>query len=107
MFDDIDRFLDTNILIELLSYTINNSQNIKLLFSYRKASKYIIEQDYRKYSSLKKEELEIIWDNEDILDLIQTIKPDIAKPILEKLHHNYNNNPYLIIKALNNEFAID
>lgn len=100
MFDDIDRFLDTNILIELLSYTSHYSQNIKLLFSYRTASKSLIRNYYRKYSSLQREDLEIIWSNEDIIDLIQTIKPDITKPSLDKLPYIFNNNPYLITQTL-------
>ena len=102
IFDDIDRFLDTSILISLLSYTLNNP-NTKLLLSYRTASKNIIQSVYRKYPKIKKEELEIIWKQSEIDELIKLLSPDISDENISKLSHTFNNNPYLIAQAINGD----
>jgi hypothetical protein len=102
VFDDIDRFLDTSIFTELLSYSIGN-ENIKILISYRKASKSLINQFYRKYNHLPLEEIEIIWDDDSIAELIKTIAPKIEENKVQKIQHLFNNNPYLISKALSGD----
>ncbi|WP_026804819.1 SMEK domain-containing protein [Aliarcobacter lanthieri] len=100
--DDADRFLVDNILQELISYTIAN-QNIKLLLSYRKASNSLIRPFYRKYSNLKIQEIEIIWNEKDIKDLILKIAPRMDNNIIIKLQHQFNNNPYLITQAIQDD----
>jgi|GEM_PF-2884768 len=102
IFDDIDRFLDSNVLLELLSYSISHP-NIKLLISYRMASRSLVKSFYRKYSNLTIEEIEIVWSNENIINLITTIKPSLENSLVQKIHHQFNNNPYLITQALNGD----
>lgn len=102
IFDDIDRFLDSNVLQELLSYSISH-QNTKLLISYRIASKSLVKTFYRKYNNLYSEEMEIVWSDESIIELITTIKPEIEASLVQKIHHQFNNNPYLITQALNGD----
>ncbi|MEJ2499074.1 MAG: SMEK domain-containing protein [Sulfurovaceae bacterium] len=100
IFDDIDRFLDSNVLVELLSYLISH-KNIKLLISYRIASKSWVKTFYRKYSNLPVEEIEIVWSDENIINLIKTLNPDLEDSLVQRIHHQFNNNPYLITQALN------
>lgn len=99
IFDDIDRFLDTNILISILSYTLSND-NCKLLITYRTASKSTIDSIYRKYSAFNKQELEVTWSDEDISDLIKHFNNSLNDSTINKLSHTFNNNPYLITQAL-------
>lgn len=99
IFDDIDRFLDSNVLISLLSYTLSND-NCKLLITYRSASKGIINTVYRKYTAINKVELEITWSDEDISNLIHDLNDSIKEPTIKQLSHTFNNNPYLITQAL-------
>lgn len=99
IFDDIDRFLDTNILISLLSFTLGK-ENCKLLITYRTASKSVISSILRKYSIVPKQELEIIWSKEDIYELIKFLNDSLKDAQIEKLSHTFNNNPYLITQAL-------
>lgn len=104
IFDDIDRFLDTQILISLLSYTLNNP-NTKLLLSYRTASKNIIQSVYRKYPKIGKEELEIIWTQTEIDELIKLLSQGISDENISKLSHTFNNNPYLITQAIKGDIG--
>ncbi len=99
IFDDIDRFLDSNVLISLLSYVLSND-NCKLLITYRSASKSIINAVYRKYTAINKVELEITWSDQDISNLIQELNDSIKESIIKQLSHTFNNNPYLITQAL-------
>jgi hypothetical protein len=99
IFDDIDRFLDRDILSELISYTLQNDK-IKLLLTYRTASKNLIKHYYRRYSSLQIDEIEIIWNEEDIKDLIKFLQPNIKSSKISLIQHNLNNNPYLITQAI-------
>jgi len=99
IFDDIDRFLDQSILINLLSYTLGH-ENIKLLLSYRTPSKSSIEAIYRKYSYIDRQEIELIWEQEEIESLINFLLPDLEKEKTIKLAYTFNNNPYLITQAI-------
>ncbi len=99
IFDDIDRFLDSNVLVSLLSYTLFN-KNVKLLLTYRTASKNIIEVIYRKYNHISRCELEIIWEQEEIENLIKLVVPNIKEEKISKIAYTFNNNPYLITQAL-------
>lgn len=99
IFDDIDRFLESNILVSLLSYTVHHP-NTKLIFSYRTASKTIVEAIFRKYQTIQKLEIEIVWTQEEIKDLIKSLNADIDDPTVVKIAHTFNNNPYLITQAI-------
>ena len=99
IFDDIDRFLEYPILETLLSYTITHT-NIKLVLSYRSSSKDIIKNIYRKYNSFEIEEIEIVWSEEEIKQLIKSINPNLSEQKVLVLMHTFNNNPYLITQAL-------
>lgn len=99
IFDDIDRFLDSNVLVSLLSYILSND-NCKLLITYRSASKDIINAVYRKYTTINKVELEITWSDDDISSLIKNLNDSIKEPTIKQLSHTFNNNPYLITQAL-------
>ncbi|MFK5976819.1 MAG: SMEK domain-containing protein [Sulfurovum sp.] len=99
VFDDIDRFLDTPILVNLLSYSLSND-NIKCMISYRTASKNIIETVFRKYNHIDKQELEIIWNTDECQELIKSIAPNLEEQKVTKIAHQFNNNPYLITQAL-------
>lgn len=103
IFDDIDRFLDSDILVELLSY-ISDNPKTKLILSYRTASKSLVKSFYRKYHDFKVKEIQITWNKNEIIDLIQTINPNISKHKIDKLLHVFNNNPYLITQALKGDF---
>lgn len=67
------------------------------------ASKKLVKSFYRKYSNLTIEEIEIAWSNENIINLITTIKPTLENSLVQKIHHQFNNNPYLITQALNGD----
>ena len=99
IFDDIDRFLDQPILLNLLSYTINN-ENIKLMLSYRTASKNVIKTVFRRYNQIKSQELEIIWEQNEIESLIHSLLPTLEKEKITTLAYIFNNNPYLITQAI-------
>lgn len=98
IFDDIDRFF--NQLDKLLSYVINNP-NTKLVISYRTASKSIIKSTYRKFNNNTSQEIEIIWEKDEIKSLIKLLIPNISKEEIERIGYVFNNNPYLIIQAIN------
>jgi hypothetical protein len=98
--DDIDRFLDQPLLLNLLSYTLS-THNTKLMLSYRTPSKSAIESKYRKYTHIKKQELEIIWSENEIQELILLLLPDLEQHKVIRLTHIFNNNPYLITQAVN------
>lgn len=97
--DDIDRFLDQPILLNLLSYTLNN-ENIKLILSYRTPSKNAVQTIYRKFNSVDNQELEIIWSEDEIKALITTLIPTLEEQKVLKLTHTFNKNPYLITQAI-------
>lgn len=99
VFDDIDRFLESNILVSLLSYTVHNP-NIKLILSYRTASKTIIETVFRKYQNIQKQEIEIIWTQDEIVSLIKSLSVEIDDQRALKIAYEFNNNPYLITQAI-------
>jgi hypothetical protein len=99
IFDDIDRFLDQPILLNLLSYTINN-ENIKLILSYRTASKNVIKTIFRRYNQIESQELEVIWEQNEIESLIHSLLPDLEKEKITRLAYTFNNNPYLITQAI-------
>jgi hypothetical protein len=99
IFDDIDRFLDSEILNTLLSYTIS-SKNVKLLLSYRTASKNIVKEFYRKFNILHYDTIELLWSDKEIMELIKTLNPSINDATALKLQQNFNNNPYLITQAI-------
>ncbi len=100
--DDIDRFLDQPILLNLLAYTLNN-QNIKLILSYRTPSKSAIHAIYRKYTRVNSQELEIIWNEDEIKSLIVKLLPTLEEQKVLKLAHTFNNNPYLITQAIHGD----
>ena len=99
IFDDIDRYLEQNTLLNLLAYTLQNP-NTKLLLSYRTASKEAIKIFYRKFSHIDNQELEIIWKEKEIWSLIETLLPQLKKEEVKKLGYTFNNNPYLITQAI-------
>ena len=99
IFDDIDRYLEQHILLNLLAYAIGR-ENIKLLLSYRTPSKSAIETIYRKYSNIKRQELEITWEHKEIILLINTLLPTLQEEKTVKLAYTFNNNPYLITQAI-------
>ncbi len=99
IFDDIDRFLDQPILLSLLAYTIQH-ENIKLILSYRTASKHSLQAIYRKFGTIVKEELEIVWNEDEIKDLIKTLIPNVTAEKIRTLTHSFNHNPYLITQAI-------
>lgn len=99
IFDDIDRFLESNILVSLLSYTVHHP-NIKLILSYRTASKTIVEAIFRKYQTIQKLEVEIVWTQAEIKDLIKLLNAEMDDPTVVKIAHTFNNNPYLITQAI-------
>ncbi len=99
VFDDIDRFLESNILVSLLSYTVHNP-NIKLILSYRTASKTIVQAIFRKYQNIQKQEIEIIWTQDEIISLIKSLNAEIDDKHVLKIAHTFNNNPYLITQAI-------
>ena len=100
--DDIDRFLDQPILLNLLSYTIDNP-NIKLILSYRTPSKNAIQTVYRKYSKVDRQELEIIWNEDEIKSLIADLAPNLEEHKVLKLAHTFNGNPFLITQAISGD----
>ena len=100
--DDIDRFLDQPILLNLLSYTIDNP-NIKLILSYRTPSKNAIQTVYRKYSKVDRQELEIIWNEDEIKSLIADLAPNLKEHKVLKLAHTFNGNPFLITQAISGD----
>jgi len=104
IFDDIDRFLDTNILISLLSFVLPK-ENCKLLITYRSASKSAVNSILRKYYTIPKQEIEIIWSKEDIYELIKSSNNSLEDTKIEKLSHTFNNNPYLITQALKGDIS--
>lgn len=99
IFDDIDRYLEQNTLLNLLAFIIQNP-NTKLILSFRTASKEILKNFYRKFSFLDIQELEITWEVKEIYSLIKTLQPDIKDGDISKLAHTFNNNPYLITQAI-------
>jgi len=99
IFDDIDRFLDTSLMYSLIAFTLSN-ENIKLIISYRIASKQSISAILRKYTDIKKEEIEIVWGEEEIDSLIQFLNPKLKENVRLQLLHNFNKNPYLITQAI-------
>jgi len=99
IFDDIDRFLDQPILLNLLSYTINN-ENIKLILSYRTASKNVIKTIFRRYNQIESQELEVVWEQNEIESLIYCLLPTLEKEKITRLAYTFNNNPYLITQAI-------
>lgn len=99
IFDDIDRFLDSNILISLLSFVLAR-ENCKLIITYRTASKSVVSSILRKYNTIPKQEIEITWSKEDIYELIKSLNSSLEDTKIEKLSHTFNNNPYLITQAL-------
>ncbi|MEV9545971.1 SMEK domain-containing protein [Aliarcobacter butzleri] len=99
IFDDIDRFLDTDVFVELLSYIISNP-NTKLLITYRKASRTQIKSFYRKYTNILTQELEIVWSDKNIKELIRYLRPTLDDKKVNMLKQQFNNNPYLITQAL-------
>jgi len=96
--DDIDRFLDQPILLNLLSYTFNN-ENIKLILSYRTPSKGAVQAIYRRFNSVDNQELEIVWSEDEVKALITTLIPTLEEQKVLKLAHTFNKNPYLITQA--------
>lgn len=99
IFDDIDRYLEQNTLLNLLAYSIQNP-NTKLVLSFRTASKGAIEIFYRKFSNIGKQELEIIWEEKEIWSLIENLLPQMKEIEVRKLAYTFNNNPYLITQAI-------
>lgn len=99
IFDDIDRFLDSEILNTLLSYT-THSKNVKLLLSYRTASKNIVKEFYRNFKTSPYDTIELLWSDKEIIELIKTLNPNINDATALKLQQNFNNNPYLITQAI-------
>lgn len=101
IFDDIDRFLDTPILINLLSYSLSKSNDkVKCVISYRTASKNIIETVFRKYSHIDKQELEIVWNPGECQEMIKFLAPNLEEQKVRQIVYQFNNNPYLITQAL-------
>lgn len=98
IFDDIDRFLDTNILISLLSFI--QTRDIKLIISYRTASKRIVEEYLERYNSIESQLLEIIWIEDEIKELILKLDENKTVTQIHKLIHTFNSNPYLISQAI-------
>ena len=84
IFDDIDRYLEQNTLLNLLAYSIQNP-NTKLVLSFRTASKGAIEIFYRKFSNIGKQELEIIWEEKEIWSLIENLLPQMKEIEVRKL----------------------
>ena len=72
IFDDIDRYLEQNTLLNLLAYIIQNP-NTKLVLSYRTASKEAIKIFYKKFNNIDTQELEIIWKELEIWSLIENL----------------------------------
>ncbi|MGD9623989.1 MAG: SMEK domain-containing protein [Arcobacter sp.] len=99
IFDDIDRYLEQNTLLNLLAY-ITQNPNTKLVLSFRTASKEVLKNFYRRFSFLDIQELEITWEVKEIYSLIKTLQPDIKDGDISKLAHTFNNNPYLITQAI-------
>lgn len=99
IFDDIDRYLEQNSLLNLLAYVIQNP-NTKLVLSYRTASKGAINIFYRKFSNISNQELEIIWEEKEIWSLIESLLPQLKKIEVKRLAYTFNNNPYLITQAI-------
>lgn len=99
IFDDIDRFLDQPVLLSLLSYVLQND-NVKLILSYRTASQNSIKTIYRRYSEIKSQKLEILWEENEIKSLIHSLSPNLKDEQVRKLAYTFNNNPYLITQAL-------
>ena len=99
IYDDIDRYLEQNTLLNLLAYIIQNP-NTKLVLSYRTASKEAVKLVYKKFSHIDTQELEIIWEEKEILSLIENLSPQLKEVEVEKLAHTFNNNPYLISQAI-------
>jgi len=99
IFDDIDRFLDQPVLLSLLSYVLQNN-NAKLILSYRTASQNAIKTIYRRYTNIKSQEIEVIWDMKEIESLIHSLLPELKDDNVKKLAYTFNNNPYLITQAL-------
>lgn len=99
IFDDIDRYLEQNTLLNLLAYIIQNP-NTKLVLSYRTASKEAIKIFYKKFNNIDTQELEIIWKEKEIWSLIENLLPQIKEIEVRKLAYTFNNNPYLITQAI-------
>lgn len=99
IFDDIDRFLDSGVLIELLSYAVMH-EHVKLLLTYRAASKELIHSFYRRYSNLPSRALEIEWSEEEVAALVHELAPEKKADETLKLIKALNHNPYLITQAL-------
>jgi hypothetical protein len=99
IFDDIDRFLDQPILLNLLAYTLSKS-NIKLILSYRTASKEAVKTIYRRFNNIRNQELEIIWEQDEIEMLVKFLSHNIKEEKATKLAYTFNNNPYLITQAI-------
>ena len=99
IFDDIDRYLEQNTLLNLLAYIIQNP-NTKLVLSYRTASKEAIKIFYKKFNNIDTQELEIIWKELEIWSLIENLLPQIKEIEVRKLAYTFNNNPYLITQAI-------
>jgi len=100
--DDIDRFLEQPLLLNLLSYTISN-HNIKLILSYRTPSKNAIETIYRKFTHIKRQEIKITWSEDEIKSLILTLIPSMDEHKVLKLSYTFNHNPYLITQAISGD----
>ena len=99
IYDDIDRFLDKSI-NSIFSFIIAN--NSKIVISYRAASKPLVEEEILKFSALKRQELYITWNKEEIKDLILLIEPDATDFAINNINAQFNSNPYLITQALKN-----
>lgn len=99
IYDDIDRYLEQNTLLNLLAYIIHN-HNTKLILSYRTASKEAIKNFYKKFSHIDNQELEIIWEEKEIWSLIENLSPQLKEVEVKKLAYTFNNNPYLITQAI-------
>mgnify|MGYP003587258743 CR=1 FL=1 len=99
IFDDIDRYLEQNTLLNLLAYIIQNP-NTKLVLSYRTASKEAIKIFYKKFNNIDTQELEIIWKEKEIWSLIENLLPQMKEIEVRKLAYTFNNNPYLITQAI-------
>lgn len=102
IFDDIDRYLEQNTLLNLLAYILHNP-NTKLILSYRTASKEAIKNFYRKFSHIDNQELEINWEEKEICLLIKTLLPQLEEKEVIKLAYTFNNNPYLITQAIHGD----
>jgi hypothetical protein len=98
--DDVDRLLDTYLLQTLASYLTLYKENVKLIVSYRLASKSLFKSLARKVNLTQSLDIEITWDDAEIQQLMDAINPHIEASKALHIKQIFNNNPYLITQAL-------